>query len=152
MSKPCSDIGERAQGSWIEDAAHNTAIGVATDDQINHAKDAHGVFDGGGDSAQGVWVMRHDVADDPTDEEFPRLGLREEAGIDAGIGAGDKESFRALAEGEFFEQIAMLGVNVLLKVLEAAQDFLGRHVPRYFALIIGVQNSNLPSESESRIL
>jgi hypothetical protein len=83
----------------MKGASHDAAIGVAANDYLGHPENADRVFDRGGDAADGVGVGRDNVADDAADEKLAGFGLGQQAGVDAGIGAGDEEGFGALAQG-----------------------------------------------------
>ena len=120
--QPGGHAGQRFQRLGIQHALHHAAVGVPAHDHIRHAQHAHRVFDGGRNAADGVRIRRNNVADDPADEQLARLGLRQHAGIDAGIGAGDEQGFRPLPQGELLEQVAVLGVDALLESRQALEN------------------------------
>ena len=141
VAEPGGDIGELFEGFRIEGAFHDAAVGVAADDDFRDAQDAGGVFQGGGDAADGLRIRRDDVADDAADEEFAGFGLGEEAGVNAGICAGDEESVGTLAQGEFFEEVLVLGVNVFLEAGNASEKFVDGHYPYFRIWGSGVRTS-----------
>src|SRR5450432_3442066 len=48
----------------------------------------------------------------------------------SGIGACDKQCFRALAHGQLFKKVLMLRINVLLESGDAPQEFVDRHTSK----------------------
>jgi hypothetical protein len=100
---------------------------VATDYYGGDFQDADCVFNGGGDSADHIGVWRDDVPDHTADEEFSWFGLCEEAGVDARVGTSDEEGVGALAQGEFFEEVLMLGIDVFLESGDAPEELIEWH-------------------------
>jgi hypothetical protein len=128
VAEPGSDVGIRVKGFRMERAFHDAAISVAADDDRRDTQNADGIFNGRRDASDGIGIGRHDVTDDAADEEFTGLGLSEQAGVDAGIGAGDEQGVGALVESEFFEEILMLRIDVFLKAGDAAKEFFDSHL------------------------
>ncbi len=111
-------------------ALDDAAIGMAANDYVWHPQHAHRIFDGGRNSAERIGIRRHNVADHAADEQLAWLGLGEQARVDAGIGAGDEERLGPLTQGELFEEILMLRINIPLESGDAPQEFFDRHILR----------------------
>ncbi len=113
-----------------ERAFDDAAIGVAADDDVGNAQDAGGVLDGGGNAAKRIGIQRNNIADDAADEQLAGDGLRQQAGVDARVRAGDEERIGALTHGQFLEEFAAAGIDVALELGDAAQEFFDGHTLR----------------------
>ena len=114
--QPGLNGGKPLQRVRIEGASHDAAIGVAANDYFRHAKHTHGIFNGGGNTAERVGIRRHNVTNHAADEEFAGFGLRQQTWVDAGIGTGDEQGCGALAHCQFFEKILILRIDVFLEM------------------------------------
>ena len=128
VAQPCRDIGISSQRIGIERAFHDSAIGMAADDYLRHPQHAHRIFDRRRNAADRIRVGRHNIADHAADEQVAGFGLGEQARVDAGVGAGDEQRFRPLAERQLFKEILMPRVNIFLKSGDAPQKLFYRHI------------------------
>jgi hypothetical protein len=71
---------------------------------------------------------RHHGGDIAHGEDVARPGLRQDAGIDAGVGAADDQDLGRLALGrELLEQVEMLAVVAQAEVREAFEEPIQCH-------------------------
>src|SRR5690606_15566469 len=71
-------------------------------------------------------IGRHDVADVTGDEQIARRALGDQLGNDPRIGTGDEHGPGFLLVGQFLEQLALVGVDLLAKASDAADDLVER--------------------------
>ncbi len=125
--QPSADIGKRLQRLRIQHAFHHAAIGMPANDHVGNAQHTNCILDGRRHTANRLRIVRHDIADHTAQEQLAGLGLRQQARIDSGIGAGDEQSRGPLLQGELLKQLAVLRVDILSKALQAAQDVIDWH-------------------------
>ena len=77
---------------------------MATHHDVLDAEHGYSVFNRRGNTARDACMRGHDIACIANDEQIARLGLCDQVGIDARIGAGDEQNFGALPIREFCEQ------------------------------------------------
>jgi len=107
-----------------KDSFDGAAVGVAANDNVTDVEDFDGVLDGGGDAAGHGAVGRDDVANDAAEEHVAGLGLEDEVGHDAGVGAGDEQNVRVLAVGEEMEAVFMGGEGLGAEFSIAGEETL----------------------------
>ena len=88
---------------------------MAAEDGVFHLEDFDGVFDGGGAAVYVIAGDGDDVARVAGDEKVAGLGLENEIGDDARVGAGDEEILRRLAVGEQMKLIPLMGEDFVVK-------------------------------------
>src|SRR4051812_25308350 len=132
--QPRRDARQRGDCLRIQNALHHTAIGVPANDHVRNAEHRNRVLDGGRNSADCVRVWRHDIADYPANEKLARFGLCQQGRIDARIRACDEEGLRTLAQREPLEEIAVPGIDVLLKLRESAKNPVDGHLALFYGV------------------
>ena len=85
------------------------------------------VFDGSRNAAYLIGIRRHDVSDHAANKKLAGPGLRQQAGINPGIRAGDEKRVRPLPVCQLLEKILVLRENVFLKSGNASQEFFDGH-------------------------
>ncbi len=99
---------------------------MAADDDVPHVQDLDGVLDGGRDAAGHGAVGRDNIADGAAQEHVAGLGLENQIGDDARVGAGDEEHVGLLALCEEAEAVAMLRKDVATEAGVALKETLHR--------------------------
>jgi hypothetical protein len=69
-------------------------------------------------------MWRNDVPCIAENEQFSRLGLRQQIGIDTGVRAGNEQRFRRLPIGKSLEQLALRTEERCLKVMKSVNELL----------------------------
>jgi hypothetical protein len=95
VAQPGRHIRKSFQRLGMERASHDTAIGVAADDDLRHPQHAHRIFDRGRNTAKRIRVRRYNIANHTADEQIARFGLGQQARVYSGISARDKQCLRA---------------------------------------------------------
>ena len=67
-------------------------------------------------------MWRNDVPRIAEDEQFSRLGLRQQIGIDTGVRAGNEQRFRRLPIGKSLEQLTLGNEERCLKVMKSDNE------------------------------
>lgn len=124
IEEPAGDGGDIPGPIGIQEGTYGSAIGVAANDDFGDLKDGGGVFDAGGDADEVIAVDGDDVAGIPFDEEFAGGGGGDEAGDDAGIGAGEEEGLGGLAFGEAAEEGLFGGEDMIAKVADTVAELM----------------------------
>jgi hypothetical protein len=75
----------------MEQADHRTASGVSADHDLADLKAINGVFDNRGYAANSISISRNHVADIAGDKNLAWSRLRDQLGVDSGVGAGDEQ-------------------------------------------------------------
>ena len=95
-----------------KDGFDGAAVGVTANDDVADVEDFDGVFDSGGNAAWHLALRRNDVAHGAAEEHVAGLGLEDQVGNDARVGAGDEEDVGLLAVGEKVKLILPLREDV----------------------------------------
>jgi hypothetical protein len=59
----------------MERASHDTAIGVAADDDLGRPQHTHRIFNRGRNAAKRIRIRRYNIANHTADEQLARFGL-----------------------------------------------------------------------------
>ena len=109
-----------------------SAVGVAADDDVADAENFDCVFDGRGNAASHGALRRNDVAGGAAEEHVAGLGLEDEVGDDARVGAGNEEDVGLLDVGEEVEVVLHAGEDIAAEAGVALEKmFHGRRVGRF---------------------
>ncbi len=133
VAEPLSGEGQARQvaggagvGGIGQNGLDRSAIGVATDDDVVDVEDFDGVLDGGGDAAGHGAVGGDDIAGGAAEEHVAGLGLEDEVGDDAGVGAGDEEGVRLLHVGQEMELVLHGGEDFAAELFVAGEETVHR--------------------------
>ncbi len=124
VAQPRAHRGQPLGALGLEDGLHRPAVRVAADDDVVDPEGGDGVLDGGLFAAAGAVARGHDVAGVAQDEQLAGAGLRQQVGVDARVGAGDKESLGVLFQGQVLEELAPGPEIIGLKPVESLDEFL----------------------------
>ena len=107
----------------VEQALHDSAVGMSADDDQRHLQHQHCVLDTRRNATYKFAVMRHKISRVTLDEEIARPGLREQIGNNARIGAGDEHRDGLLPALQARELLALSRIDLGLKLLHTFHDF-----------------------------
>jgi hypothetical protein len=100
---------------------------MAAHDHYRNSQHSYRVFHSSGNTSECIRVWRHNVPNDPANEQFSRLGLTYKSWVDPRVCAGNEENVRALDKGQLFKKFLMSGIDILLESGDTPKEFFDSH-------------------------
>ena len=97
---------------------------MSADDDVFDTQCCHGVFDRGWLASVRRSVTWYDITRISKDEEFPKLGLRNDRWINARVRAADEQRAWVLSRRKRFEEFSLILKNVRTELMDSGEKLV----------------------------